>query len=73
MNLETSWYVCVCVCVFIFFHYRGFSWLKQNNKCNAMDQANNVVLRKSKETSWYLYALEESFEMSIFIYLDSKK
>ena len=69
MNLETSWYVCVCVCVFIFFHYRGFSWLKQNNKCNA----SNVVLRKSKETSWYLYALEESFEMSIFIYLDSKK
>ena len=37
--------VCVCVFVFISFHRRGFSWLKQNNKCNARDQA-YVVLRK---------------------------
>ena len=36
----------VCVCVFISFHRRGFSWLKQN-KCNARDQASDVVLRKS--------------------------
>ena len=40
-------YVCVCVCVFISFHLRGFSWLKQNNKCNARDQGSDVVLRKS--------------------------
>ena len=39
--------VCVCVCVFILFHRRGFSWLKQNNKCNARDQASDAVLRKS--------------------------
>ena len=42
-------YVCVCVrvrvCVFISFHRRGFSWLKQNNKCNARDQASDVVLK----------------------------
>ena len=38
--------VCVCVCVFISFHRKGFSWLKQNNKCNARDQASDVVLRK---------------------------
>ena len=44
-----SWYsrVCVCVSVFISFHRRGFSWLKQNNECNAGDQASDVVLRKS--------------------------
>ena len=36
----------MCVCVFISFHRRGFSWLKQN-KCNARDQASDVVLRKS--------------------------
>ena len=35
------------VCVFISFHRRGFSWLKQNNKYNARDQASDVVLRKS--------------------------
>ena len=40
-------YFRVCVCVFISFHRRGFSWLKQSNKCNAKDQANDVVLRKS--------------------------
>ena len=39
--------MCVCVCVFISFHRRGFSWLKQNNKCNARDQVSDVVLRKS--------------------------
>ena len=39
-------YVCVCVCVFISFHRKGFSWLKQNNICNARDQASDVVLRK---------------------------
>ena len=33
--------------MFISFHGRGFSWLKQNNKCNARDQASDVVLRKS--------------------------
>ena len=38
--------VCVCVCLFISFHRRGFSWLKQNDKCNARDQACDVVLRK---------------------------
>ena len=37
----------VCVCVFIPLHRIGFSWLKQNNKCNARDQASDVVLRKS--------------------------
>ena len=37
--------VYVCVCVFISFHRKGFSWLKKNNKCNASDQANDVVLR----------------------------
>ena len=36
-----------CVCVFIPFHRTGFSWLKQNNKCNARDQVSDVVLRKS--------------------------
>ena len=35
-----------CVCVFIPFHRRGFSWLKQNNKCNARDQASDVMMRK---------------------------
>ena len=30
----------------ISFHCRGFSSLKQNNKCNARDQASGVVLRK---------------------------
>ena len=39
--------VCVCVCVFLSFHCRGFSWLKQNNKYNARDQASDVELRKS--------------------------
>ena len=38
---------CACVCVFISFHRWGFSWLKQNSKCNARDQASDVVLRKS--------------------------
>ena len=38
--------VCVCVCVRISFYRKGFSWLKQNNKCNARDQASHVVLRK---------------------------
>ena len=38
--------VCVCECVCISFHRRGFSWLKQNNKCNARDQTSDVVLRK---------------------------
>ena len=42
--------VCVCVCARISFHHKGFSWLKQNNKCNtrdqASDQASDVVLRK---------------------------
>ena len=37
----------VCVCVFISFHRRGFSCLKQNNKCNGRDQASDDVLRKS--------------------------
>ena len=35
------------MCVFIYFHRRGFSWLKQNNRCNARDQSGDVVLRKS--------------------------
>ena len=39
-------YMCVCVCVCVSFHRKGFSWLKQNNKCNARDQASDVVLRK---------------------------
>ena len=34
------------VCVFISFNRRGFSWLKENNECNARDQASDVVLRK---------------------------
>ena len=42
--------VCVCVCVYvcvcISFHRKGFSWLKQSNRCNARDQANDVMLRK---------------------------
>ena len=40
--------VCVRVCVCISFHRKGFSSLKQNNnnKCNARDQASDVVLRK---------------------------
>ena len=42
--------VCVCVCVWvrvcISFHRKGFSWLKENNKCNDRDQASYVVLRK---------------------------
>ena len=40
--------VCVCVCVFVFisFHRRGYSFVKQNNICNATDQASDVVLRK---------------------------
>ena len=44
--LVASVYVCVCVCacVCISFHRKGFSWLKQ--KCNARDQASDVVLRK---------------------------
>ena len=33
--------LCVCVYVCISFHC-----LKQNNKCNARDQASDVVLRK---------------------------
>ena len=41
--------VCVCVCVYvcvcISFYRKGFSWLKQN-KCNARDQASDVILRK---------------------------
>ena len=37
-------FVSVCVC--ISFHRKGFSWLTQNNKCNAKDQTSNVVLRK---------------------------
>ena len=45
---------CVCVCVFISFHckglyfhfFKGFFHCKQNNKCNARDQASDVVLRK---------------------------
>ena len=28
------------------FHRKDFSWLKQNNKCNARDQASDFVLRK---------------------------
>ena len=45
-------YVCVCVCVCVYvcvcisFHRKGFSWLKQNNKCDARDQASDDVLRK---------------------------
>ena len=39
-------FVCVCVCVCISFHCKGFSWLKQNDKCNARDQASDAVLRK---------------------------
>ena len=39
-------YVCVFVCVCISFHHKDFSWLKQNNKCNARDQASDVMLRK---------------------------
>ena len=38
--------VCMCVCAFISFPRRGFSWLKQRNKCNAKDQASDVVLRE---------------------------
>ena len=38
--------VCVCMCVCISFHRKGCSWLKQNNKCNARDQATDDVLRK---------------------------
>ena len=37
---------CVCVCVCISFPRKGFSWLKQNSKCNARDQVSDVVLRK---------------------------
>ena len=37
---------CVCVCVCVSFHRKCFSWLKQNSKCNARDQASDVVLRK---------------------------
>ena len=37
-------FVSVCGC--ISFHRKGFSWMRQNNKCNAKDQASNVVLRK---------------------------
>ena len=44
---ELSYLLIVCVFVFIPFHRRGFSWLKQNNECNARDQASDVVLRKS--------------------------
>ena len=40
-----SKYVCVCVCVFISVQCRGF-WLNEDNKCNARDQASDVVLRK---------------------------
>ena len=44
------------MCVFISFHRRGFSWLKQN-KCNARDQASDVVLRKSlNQLNGYLFA-----------------
>ena len=38
--------VCVCVCVCISFHHKCFSWLKQDNKCSARDQASNVALKK---------------------------
>ena len=38
--------VCVCMCVCISFQRKGFSWLTQNNKCNARDQASDIVLRK---------------------------
>ena len=34
------------MCVFISFHRKDFSWLKQNNKCDARDQVSDVVLRK---------------------------
>ena len=50
--VQVSWFfcqrtcVCVCVCVCVSFHRKGFSGLKQNNKCNARDQASDVVLRK---------------------------
>ena len=34
------------MCVCISFRRKGFSRLKQNNKCNTRDQASDVVLRK---------------------------
>ena len=37
--------MCVYVCVY-FLPLRGFSLLTQNNKCNAIDQASDDVLRK---------------------------
>ena len=46
-NITCYWSTYDAVCVFISFYRRGFSWLKQNNKCNARDQASDVVLRKS--------------------------
>ena len=49
-NYKINYYLraraCVCVCVFISFHRRGFSWPKQNNKCNARDQISDFVPRK---------------------------
>ena len=41
--------VCVCACVYVFicFNRRGFTWLKQNNKCNVRDQASDVVLARA--------------------------
>ena len=47
--------VCVCVCVFISFHRKGFSWLKQNNKYNARDQASDVMLRKLLSVQYFHY------------------
>ena len=40
--------VCLCVslCVCISFDHKCFSWLKQDNKCSARDQASNVALKK---------------------------
>ena len=35
-----------CVCVYVSFHRRGFSWLKQNNRCIARDQVSDVMLGK---------------------------
>ena len=43
-----------CVCVCISFQSKGFSLLKQNNECNARDQARDVVLRKLLRLT-YLY------------------
>ena len=39
-------YVCVCVCVCLFPSTAKTSPAEQNNKCNAKDQASDIVLRK---------------------------